>query len=233
MDFRGVRTPVYDSVVFDLDGVLLLRHAQYPEVYEDAVREAFRAFDVDPSPTELEPFVGGASKSLEGMQAVCERHGVDFEAFWPERERRSSALQRRMMERGERTLYDDHTILGTLAETHDLGLVSNNQQATVDFVVDHFGLREHFGAVYGRPPTLEGYLRTKPDPHYLEEALADLGTRSALYVGDSASDVLAAHRAGLDSAFVRRDHRLDYELPRAPTFEVERLTDLTALVADR
>mgnify|MGYP006282860777 FL=1 len=222
---------MYESVVFDVDGVLLRPHADHPGVYHSAVEEAFRAFDVTPPASDVEAFFGGSEKTLDGMRRVCERHGVDFEAFWPERERQSSKLQRRMMERSERELYDDCSVLSPLAETHDLGLVSNNQHATVEFMLDHFGLDDHFETAYGRTPTVEGYQRTKPDAYYLERALDDLGTRSALYVGDSASDVVAAHRAGLDSAFVWRDHRSGYELPAEPTHEIDRLTELTDRVA--
>ncbi len=223
---------MYESVVFDVDGVLLRPHADHPDVYRDAVVTAFQSFDVTPPASDVEAFFGGASKSLDSMRQVCERHGVDFESFWPKRERESANLQRRMMERRERDLYDDCAVVATLAETHDLGLVSNNQHATVEFMVDHFGLDDHFETAYGRSPTIEGYRRTKPDTHYIERALEDLGTRSALYVGDSASDVVAAHRAGLDSAFVWRDHRNDYELSEEPTHEIDRLTQLADLVAD-
>ncbi|PSQ14696.1 hypothetical protein BRC99_02630 [Halobacteriales archaeon QS_7_69_60] len=53
---------------------------------------------------------------------------------------------------------------------------------------------------------------------------------SALYVGDSGSDVVAAHRAGLDSAFLRRPHVRDAELPADPTHEVETLHEVAALL---
>jgi len=219
---------MYDSVLFDVDGVLLRRHDDHPTVYADAVAETFRSFDVAVAPDDLEAFYGSAT--LDGMRRVCERHGVDFEAFWPERERNVSALQQRLMRRGERDLYDDCAVLSELAAGHELAAVSNNQHETVEYMVDHFDLGEHFEAAYGREPTVEGFERTKPDTHYVDRALTDLDTRSGLYVGDSGVDVLAAHRAGLDSAFVRRDHRAGYEPPEEPTYEIDRLTELTDIV---
>ena len=219
---------MYESVVFDVDGVLLERHADHPDVYGEAVTETFWAFDVDPPAADVEEFIGSAT--VEGMRAVCERHGVDFETFWPERERTVSRLQQRMMEDGERALYDDCSVLPELAETHALGLVSNNQHETIRHMVGHFALEDHFDTVYGRDPHVEGFERMKPETHYLERALDDLGTRSALYVGDSAADVVAAHRAGLDSAFVWRAHREGYELPEEPTYEIDRLTELREIV---
>lgn len=222
---------MYDAVVFDVDGVLLRRPADHPDAYLDAVAEAFESFDLDPPAGDVEAFVGTAT--LDGMRRVCERHGVDLERFWPERERRVSALQQRMMERSERDLYDDCTVLSTLSAGHDLGLVSSNQQETISFMVEHFGLEDHFDAVYGREPTVDGFRRTKPDTHYVDRALDDLGSRSALFVGDSADDVIAASRAGLDSAFVRRSHRADYTLPEAPSYEIDRLTELVDVVRER
>lgn len=221
---------MYDAVVFDVDGVLLGRHADHPDVYGEGVAETFRSFDLDPSARDVAAFYGTAT--LEGMRRVCDRHGIALERFWPERERRVSALQQRMMERGERVLYDDCTVLSTLADGHDLGLVSSNQQETISFMVEHFGLADHFEAVYGREPTVDGFRRTKPDTHYVERALEDLDTRSALFVGDSAADVVAAGRAGLDSAFVRRPHRDGYALPEAPTYDIARLTELADIVTD-
>ncbi len=42
-------------------------------------------------------------------------------------------------------------------------------------------------------------------------------------------DVLAATRAGADSAFIRRPHRDDYQLAANPTYEVESLDDVVAI----
>ncbi|WP_267640585.1 HAD family hydrolase [Haloarchaeobius amylolyticus] len=221
---------MYDAVVFDMDGVLLRRHPDYPDVYREAVHRAFESFDVNPPESDLQAFYGESSKSLEEMRSVCERHGLAFESFWQEREHQSATLQARMLERNERVLYDDAAVVETLATSHDLGVVSNNQHATVESVVAHFDLDEYFQTIHGRDPTVEGYRRTKPDPHYLERALDDLGTRSALYIGDGASDVVAAHRAGLDSVFVRRPHRRGDDLQREPTAAVEELRSLPELL---
>lgn len=79
-----------------------------------------------------------------------------------------------------------------------LGNVSNNQHATVEFLLAHYDL-DGFRTAYGRQPTLAGAAGRKPE--YLERALADLDTSEALYVGDSEKDIVAARRAGIDSVF--------------------------------
>lgn len=109
--------------------------------------------------------------------------------------------------------------------------MSDNHHGTVEFVLDVFDLRSAFDTYYGREKTVESLRLKKPKPHYLERALTDLAPESALYVGDSASDVRAADR-GLDSALVRRPHcrgldRID------PTHEADDLRDVARIVAGR
>ncbi len=217
----------YDSVLFDVDGVLLDFHADHPTVYRQAVEETFDAFDRSPSEDDLDAFIAGAT--IAEMRRVCETHGIDFARFWTEREANASTLQSGMMDRGERVLYDDCSVLFDLADHHDMGVVSSNQHATIEYMLECFDLAQLFEAVYGRDPTVEGFDRTKPETYYIEKAINDLDVTDGLYVGDSACDVRAAHRAGLDSAFVRRAHRDGYELPEEPTYEIESLTELPDL----
>ncbi len=73
----------------------------------------------------------------------------------------------------------------------------------------------------------------KPNPYCLERALTDLDAESAPYSGDSESDVVAAHRAGVDSVFVRRPHCRDVDLSVAPTYEVESLHEVAAIANER
>lgn len=216
---------MYDAVVFDMDGVLLRPLINSSNRYADAVTNTFNSFDANPSQSDIEAFYGGL-ETLDEMRKRCERYNIDLGTFWVEREQRISAVQQQMMERGERELYEDYTVLPRLVKNYDLGLVSTNQHETVEFMIRYFGLDEYFEAVYGREPTIQGFQRTKPDPYYIERALRDLGTSSAIYVGDSVSDIAAAHQTGLDSVFVWREHRSDYDLTETPTYEVNQLTEL-------
>lgn len=219
---------MYRSIVFDVDGVLLTRHPDNPAVYRQPVAETFREFGTEPSRTDLDAFVGSAT--VDGMQRVCDAHGVQFEEFWPRREHHVSTLQQHMMAQGERTLYDDCSVLAELSVTYDLGIVSNNQHTTIEQMVEQFELGAHFATSYGREPTVDGFRQMKPETHYLERALEDLGTRAALYVGDSTCDVVAAREAGLDSAFLWRSHRDGYDLGADPTYEIESLSELVGIV---
>lgn len=217
----------YDAVVFDSDGVLV--RPTTPETLRGAIRRAFAEHGVSDPPTETIDRLFGTTP--EDLRTICEAYGIaDVDAFWQARDEFSSAAQRAAIRRGEKTLYDD--VEAVLDLPVPRAVVSNNQQATVSYLVDHAGIADRFDPVIGRAPTLDDLARRKPSPHNLERAFDALGVERPLYVGDSNVDLAAAEAAGVDSAFIRREHRADYVLEYEPTHEVSSLRDVAALFAD-
>jgi phosphoglycolate phosphatase-like HAD superfamily hydrolase len=218
---------MYEALLFDNDGVLTVPTDR--ELMRSAVRTAFANVGVAaPDEAHIDDLLAGVDP--DWLAETCAGYGVDPVDFWYERDRAAFLAQREAVRAGEKPAYDDVTALADLDVP--LGVVSSNQQLTVEFLLDHHGLADAFDTHYGREPTLESLRRKKPEPYYLERALDDLAVDGpALYVGDRASDIAAATNAGLDSAFVRRPHTADTALPVAPTHEIETLADLPALVA--
>lgn len=213
---------VYDAVVFDNDGVLV--EPTERRVLREAIRETYEEFDVSPGDEAVEALLGVTRDSINELAAEFD---VDAAEFWHRRDMLTSRAQCESIRNGGKPLYEDIDALDELVP--DLGVVSNNQHRTIEFILDHYDLHPHFETHYGREPTLDGIDRKKPNSYYIERALTDLDTRNALYVGDSGVDVLAAREAGLDCAFIRRPHREDYELPAAPTYEIRSLADLPVI----
>jgi HAD superfamily hydrolase (TIGR01549 family) len=209
----------YDAIVFDNDGVLVEPTPR--EVIIDALVDTFDSFGVDVDPAFAKRIV---AEDLVPADRVREEYGLDPEAFWQRREADASSAQKELVREGGKPRYDDVAALDDLDVP--MGLVSNNQHETVQYLLANRDLARHFATAYGRFPSLAGAAYRKPDPHYVERALVDLGVSNALYVGDSEKDVVAAQRAGVDAAFLRRDHVADVELSVTPTFEVP---DLHAL----
>lgn len=209
----------YDAVLFDKDGVLV-ELTELETIY-DAVEDAFGEFGVEPTRNEVERLVGC---DAEEVVEVCGRYGVDPGEFWRKRDAKVSSVQRDAFDAGNKNPYVDIDVVERIAAEHTVGVVSNNQRATVDHVLEGLGVEVETS--YGREHSLESLRRKKPSPHYVERALEDIGTRDAVYVGDSHKDVVAAHRAGVDSAFVRREHRSDVTLETQPTYEVGDLHEL-------
>lgn len=213
----------YEAVILDNDGVLV--EPTDTDVIVDAVAESFEAFDVAIDRSQARRTVD------EGIVPVdlAHEHGIDPEALWHYRELNVSLAQQTHVRDGGKPVYEDVSVLRKLDVP--LGVVSNNQHATIEFLLAYHDLPP-FETVSGREPTLAGAAKRKPEPTYIEQALADLGAERALYVGDSEKDIVAADSAGIDSAFLRRDHVADTELSTEPTFEVrdfrELVTKLTA-----
>ena len=217
---------MYDAVVFDNDGVLTERTDR--GVLREASRAAFEAFGVDPDAATVNAMVDGVDP--EWLEGVCAEHGLDLDAFWRERDEQFSHHQRRATDAGEKPVYDDVEVLDVLSVP--MGVVSNNQNATIDHLFEVHDLHRHFETWYGREPTVESVRRKKPEPFYVERALVDLGASTALYVGDKPSDVAAADAAGIDSALVRREHNADVAPATPPTYDISTLTELTAIVGE-
>ncbi|RQH03086.1 HAD family hydrolase [Natrarchaeobius oligotrophus] len=215
----------YDAVVFDNDGVLTTLTDR--EVLLEAITDAFREVGVAEPPAEQVRTLLGPD--VDSVRRIARDHGVDAEALWEARERAAVTAQFEELVAGRKRPYEDIAILEELEVP--TGVVSNNQHETIANVLEQCDLAE-FDVWYGREPSLEGIARKKPEPYYLERAIDDLGATNPLYVGDSPVDVIAADAAGVDAAFVRRDHRLESEPPTdpEPTYEIDSLEEIRPLV---
>jgi phosphoglycolate phosphatase-like HAD superfamily hydrolase len=240
----------YDAIVFDLDGVLVQGSATDRAVYEQAARDTVTAFDLDDEAGSD----GGADSDGDlatlladppSLAAVRETLGsldVDPVEVWRYREERACELENEQIRGAAREPYPDVDALDELARETPMGVVSNNRMGTVEFVCEHFGFDALLETWYGRHPTFEGHQRMKPDPHYIHRALEDLGAgvegadaanasadgNHALYVGDRQSDVVAARQAGVDAAFLRREHNRDVTVEPTPDHVLDGLDDLLA-----
>jgi haloacid dehalogenase superfamily, subfamily IA, variant 1 with third motif having Dx(3-4)D or Dx(3-4)E len=216
--------PAYEALLFDMDGVLIRGRATLTAVYEAAADDALEELGAAVPAAERGPF--RQSQFDETMAAQCRGAGLDPETFWSTRERFASERANTRIGSPPRTPFEDTAVLADLPEP--LGVVSNNRAATVEHVAaDLFPGR--FTVAVGRDPNLEGYRRRKPDPYYIERALDRLGVDHALYLGDRKKDLLAARRAGIDGALVRREFNREVTLDE-PGLEVDGLRGLPALL---
>lgn len=215
---------MYDAVLFDMDGVLV--EPTQRDTARRAIERAFAEFDVEPREEDVEALL---NVSVDRVEEVCRRHELDVDGFWRVRERRIAEAQTRSFDDGGKQPYPDVDVVEELNGS-SLAVVSNNQQPTVDHVVEGLGFRHRFEAVHARGPDVDDLRRKKPSPHLLESALSDMEPEQALYVGDREKDVVAADRAGVDSALLRRGHNIDLEPETSPDHELEGLESLDELI---
>ena len=215
----------YDGLLLDHDGVLLTLTER--STLDATAREALRAAGVDrPSTADAETL--SIRVSVAELVALADRHGLDPEQLWTHREDHIETLLRDAIADGRKGPYDDVVALSSIDVP--AGVVSNNQQRIIEHALDVYGLDTQFETVVAREPTVQSLAEKKPEPTYLETAMADIGCSNPLYVGDSESDVVAADRAGLDVAFLRRQHNAGTTLDALPTYDIESLHALTGLL---
>ncbi|WP_311170476.1 HAD family hydrolase [Halobellus ordinarius] len=217
------------ALLFDMDGVIVEGHGADPVVHSLALEDLLEEREMDVPDRYRAPLE--QYEYTDEFVAACEAVGVDPHEFYTARERYSAEHSIDRLAAGKRGVFGDVDAIDRLADHAAVGLVSNNYHPTVEFVVDHHRL-DAFRYVRGRDFGPDGFSRRKPNPHYLNEALDALGVTDGLYVGDRATDVVAAERAGIDSAFLRRDHNADADLDVDPTLEIDGLGELADLVAE-
>ncbi|MFD9895064.1 HAD family hydrolase [Amycolatopsis sp. NPDC059027] len=78
-----------------------------------------------------------------------------------------------------------------------LAIVSNNSAAAISVYLDLYNLRPAVDTVQARTSSDAGLL--KPSPHLLRQAIAtlDVSPGDCVFVGDSVTDIQAAHAAGV------------------------------------
>lgn len=215
----------YETILFDMDGVLLTGYHTDRDVYRQAVAATLADFGVE---FDGEPPDGLVSPDgVAEIRATCDELGLPAAPVWAYRERAATTIENEWIVAGDRPLFADADVLSTLAADHTLGIVSNNRHGTVRFVADYF--EWPVDAVRGRYPTLEEFGHLKPDPRLLRGELDRLGVEDALFVGDRRTDVEAAERVGIDAVLLSRDGDPADGTPE-PQFHIESLEELPDLL---
>ena len=178
----------FDGYLFDLDGTLLDTLPDLHALVNEALRrKGFPARTMD----EVHSFIGNGALALvwscvpEGtiQTDVDEVYGL-FCSLYEE------------FGMGKTVPFDGvEAVLGELkAQGKKLGIVSNKFDGGVKSVEARY-LPGYFGAALGESPSIP----RKPEPAGLLECARQLGVEPAncVYFGDSASDMRAAHNAGM------------------------------------
>ena len=214
----------YDAVLFDFDGVVV--ETPSTQRMYDALGRTYDALGrTGPVATTLQELMHG---DFESITDRCRQLEIDTDTFCTQAAREMVRAQLTEVESGLRSMYDDVDTVRSLSVP--LGIVSDNHPTVVSRLLDRFGLRSLFETVYGCPLTPDGFARRKPDPTNINRAMDTLEAESALYVGDRAIDVQAAHNAAIDSALLSRSS----ESPAGDAADIEptyRLSSLTQLPA--
>jgi pyrophosphatase PpaX len=135
------------------------------------------------------------------------------------------------VEEGRVNAYSDVTVLEELHRHVKLGLVTNTPPSIANFELDVFGLRRHFDSL-----VILGHVEqhiAKPEPDGFLRCLGELGISpvNALMVGDSSSDIIGGHRAGVATVLVKRPNQpTPQNLPVEPDLIIDDFQELLCLI---
>ncbi|WP_049908816.1 MULTISPECIES: HAD family hydrolase [Halorubrum] len=186
-DSVGARLADYEAVVYDLDGTLVELAVDWDAVAEAAL-DVYAEHARIPPTEELWKLLGAADEygirdEVEEAIAVHERAGARDSARLP---------------LGDRL----RTVTGDSGGHPPAGVCSLNCEAACRVAVETHGLGDALvsRAILGR----DSVGSHKPDPESLLASIDRLGgtPETALFVGDSRPDAVAAERGGVDFAWV-------------------------------
>ena len=226
------RGSTYRVVLLDMDGTFLDSRGkgEIPNEWAyNALKKTLGYYGISLTIEEIDRLFlaplrieGGA-----GVARFCARFGLDCQEFWARREKDVIDAKIEAIRRGTiRLCQSSQEIISYLSTKFQLAVVSDSQQACVDFTLDRFNLTRYFAVWYGRKSDLESLARRKPNPYYILKVLDDLhmAKAEAILTDDSIAGVLAARRAGIDSVLIARDTEKQSEAE--PTYVVRGIGDL-------
>lgn len=123
----------------------------------------------------------------------------------------------------------DDVILFLHSEKYKLGIVSNNSRETIDFGLKQLKMDSLFEVII----TSDDVSDKKPSPEGLFKALALLNSSGddSIFIGDSANDILAGNRAGIESVLVGWSLMEPQQIESLePDYIIERPSDLLSLI---
>ncbi len=186
----------FDIVGFDLDGTLLDTSPDLAAAVNHALALAGRPLL---TPAEVEPMIGGGAKEML-RQALEASGGCEPDAF--------RGYYKEMLRHYEAHVADltrpypgaVDALDALAAQRVKLAVVTNKFESLAVKLLGLIGLLDRFETVIGGDTLGPG--NAKPSPAPITEMIARCGGGSAVFLGDSTYDIMAAKSAGIPAIAV-------------------------------
>jgi len=210
------------ALIFDVDETLVYyEHYNDREWFEKWGKKEIEKLGISVDYETYKKMVKG-----ELPRSWVEKLGVDHVEFWKAIDRAKLDYRKWAAERGLIKAFPDVDALENFKQLNlKMAAVSNASQDCTEFVLELYDLKKYFDIILGKDYRyLDG---AKPNPYLIKKALDALEVlpSEALVVGDSASDILAAHGAGVSAVQVMRFGKIE-----GADYYVKDLNELVQLV---
>ena len=219
----------YNSIIFDMDGVILNSVGGDDKWKYDAVKDSVRELGGNPeniSREELDKILG--DKGYGQCIKTCNKNGLNPRKAWKLFAEKTTLARIEKMKQGDFSLYQDveQTLETIRRKELKTAIISNAPETAVEATIQEFNLGKYF-KFYRGIRNFEDLRDRKPHPNHLEIAKAELKAGPYLYVGDSESDIEAAKNAEMSSMWV---HSRNNHLSEKPDYTVEKISELTEIL---
>jgi HAD superfamily hydrolase (TIGR01509 family) len=229
----------YQLVLLDMDGTFLDSRGKgrIPNEWAyNAFEKTLRQYSITLSIEEINTlFLAPLRREgADGVRQFCARFGLDSEEFWARREKDVIESKIAAMRNGViKPCAGSDEIIQYLSKSCYLAVVSDSQQACVDYALDYFNLKPFFTVWYGRKSDLDSLVTRKPNPFYINRILGALNVprKKALLADDSPVGVLAAKNAGIDSVLISQNEKIKAKCESEPTFIVASINELRKVLS--
>lgn len=216
----------YNSIIFDMDGVILNSVSGEQKWKYDAVKDSIKELGADPediSKEELDKILG--DKGYGECIKTCNKYGLNPRKAWKLIAEKTTLARIEKMKQGDFKLYEgvNNTLEKIRRSNIKTAVISNAPESAVEATIQEYDLGKCF-KFYRGIRNFEDLRDRKPHPNHLEIAKAELRSGPYLYVGDSESDIKAAKNAEVSSMWV---HSRNNQLNEKPDYTIEKISELS------
>lgn len=216
-----------EAVLFDMDDTLIYYKQGVPVLFREIFNQCFNNLNLDLKGFDFFMEWG----RYNGINRSLEKLGIEIKPF---REELDKILVQRIpieIESKNITAFDDVIpALESLSQDYKLGIVTNHIKKSVDIIIGRLGIEEYL-EVQVCPDAFD--LQEKPSPEMIDFAKNKLNVKSAVYVGDSVTDIETAKNAKVPCIIIEREtHRdKDYNVNLNYKPKIKDLRELIHLLA--
>lgn len=219
-ELKRIEENRYDTILFDLDGTLLdtrgLINRSFVHTFEH-FRPGYILTD-----EELDSFFGPS------LRQTFSRYSKDQEEI-EEMIKYYRAYNISNHDEMVKAFPNAKEVLKKLSmRGYKLGVVSSKVTTLVEHGLFISKLLPYMQVVIGETEVKN----PKPDPEGINEAIRQLKSKKAMYVGDGVGDIKAGKNANIDTVGVLYSNRTEQILAEEPTYTIENLNQLLIILAE-